>query len=396
MKPELLSPAGNMEKLEAAVRFGAEAVYVGAGSFSLRATQTSFNLKQLKEGLDFAHMRKTKVYLAMNIFAFDDDLPKMIKYLKQAVKLGIDAVIISDAGLIHLIKKEKIKVKIHLSTQANTLNAEAVKFWHKQGVKRVVLGREVSLKQIAKIKKAVPKMELELFVHGAMCMSYSGRCLLSKFMINRSANRGECAHPCRWEYFLKEKERPEEEFSIEQDARGTYVMNSRDLCMVEFIPELIKAGVTSLKIEGRMKSAYYVALVTKIYRAALDNKKYNPEWKKELEKVSHRTYTTGFYFGSSDKENIKAGSTTRDYNFVGVVVGQKGNQLEIMARNYFAVGDDLEIVDPAVQEIKKFKVESIKIKQGEQISSAHNQYHVLVPVKFLTNVSQYSFLRRKR
>ena len=402
-KPELLAPAGDMEKLEAAVRFGADAVYVGAGEYSLRAAQTSFSLSALKKGVAFAHKHKVKVYLALNIFPFDEDLPKMMKYLKSAIKLGIDAVIISDPGLIHLIKQTKTKIKIHLSTQANTLNAEAVKFWRKQGGKRIVLGRELSLAQVKKIKKAVPSMEIELFVHGAMCMSYSGRCLLSKFMIGRSANRGECAHPCRWEYFLKEKERPEEEFSIEQDQRGTYVMNSRDLCMVEHIPELIKAGVDSFKIEGRMKSVYYVALVTKIYREAVNEYlrspkkfRFDPRWQKELAKVSHRTYTTGFYFGADDRENITAGATVRNYSFVGVVVGHKNSQLEIKVRNYFTLNDELEIIDPNYKEIMKFKVKEIVTKEGEQVSAAHNPYHVFVPIDLSSKVSCLSFLRRKR
>jgi len=316
-------------------------------------------------------------------------------YLKKAIKLGIDAVIISDPGLLVLVRKVSRKIKIHLSTQANTINSEAVKFWQKQGVSRIVLGRELSLKQVRKIRNAVPKIELELFVHGAMCMSYSGRCLLSKHMLGRSANRGECAHPCRWQYRLKEMERPDEEFSIEEDARGTYVMNSKDLCMIEHIPKLVKAGINSFKIEGRMKSAYYVALVTKIYRQAINAKKYNPLWKEELLKVAHRNYTTGFYLGEDDMQNSLFNSSVRNYAFVGVVVGQKGRELEVKARNYFAVGDELEVIDPAVEEIRKIKIAKIRTAENWTVSEVHNDHHVFVEVSDLAKVTRHSLLRKK-
>src|SRR3989339_567874 len=328
-KPELLSPAGNLEKLQAAVSFGADAVYVGAGEFSLRAPQTSFDLVELKQGIEFAQ---------------------------------------------------------------------------RHGVKRVVLGRELSLIQVKKIKQAVPKMEIELFVHGAMCMSYSGRCLLSKFMTDRSANRGECSHPCRWQYQMKEMQRPDEEFSIEEDQRGTYVMNSKDLCMIEHLPELIEAGVDSFKIEGRMKSVYYVALVTKIYREVIEGKREVESGKRELGNVSHRHYCTGFYLGDVDRENQGEDATVRNYTFVGVVENHnlETKELEIKARNYFAVGDELEIIDPAVKEIKSFKVEFVRrsgsqaVRQlgGQEITEAHNQYHVFVQTN-LEKVSKNSLLRRE-
>ncbi|OGB87379.1 hypothetical protein A3J44_04355 [candidate division WOR-1 bacterium RIFCSPHIGHO2_02_FULL_45_12] len=392
-KPELLAPAGDLEKLQTAVRFGADAVYVGAGPYSLRTQQTAFDLEALEQGLTFAHQHKVKVYLAMNIFAFDDDLAEMSKYLEQAKKLGIDAVIISDPGLISLVQKERIK--IHLSTQANTLNTAAVKFWRERGIERVVLGRELSLSQVKKIKENVPGMEIELFVHGAMCMSYSGRCLLSKHLTGKSANRGECTQPCRWEYRLKEVTRPDEEFLIKEDARGTYVMNSKDLCLIEHIPELIKAGVDSFKIEGRMKSPYYVALVTKIYRQALDSTNYNTDWKKELENVSHRNYTTGFYLGEDDAENAGRGAYVRNYTFVGVIKNYdpKTQELEIKVRNYFAVGDELEIIDPKVEAVRNFKVQNIRQDDNAIISEAHNELQVFVPADF--PVSQDSLLRRK-
>lgn len=400
MKPELLSPAGNLEKLQAAVRFGADAVYVGAGPYSLRTHQSAFSIQDLKTGIEFAHQHNVKLYLAMNIFAFDDDFAGMVEYLEQAVPLGIDAIIISDPGLLALVHKKYPQLKIHLSTQANTLNAEAVRFWQAQGVKRIVLGRELNLAQVKKIKEAVPSMEIELFVHGAMCMSFSGRCLLSKFMTDRSANRGECSHPCRWQYQMKEKERPDEEFTIEEDQRGTYVMNSKDLCMIEHIPELIEAGVDSFKIEGRMKSVYYVALVTKVYREVIEGKRSVVEGKRELENVSHRHYCTGFYLGEDDRENQGEDATIRNYTFVGVVENhdvEKG-ELEIKARNYFKVGDELEVIDPSVKEIRKFKVEKVLRSCSpavlQSITEVHNQHHVIVPVSGLKEVSSNSLLRR--
>ncbi|MFC1496719.1 peptidase U32 family protein, partial [Candidatus Margulisiibacteriota bacterium] len=351
-KLELLSPAGSLEKLETAIRFGADAVYVGAGPYSLRTGKTNFSISNLKQGLVFAHKNKAKVYLAMNIYAFDEDMKKMKDYLIKAIAAGIDAVIVSDPGVVKTTRD--LSVPIHLSTQANTLNSEAVRFWQKNGVKRIILGREVSLKQARQIKKNNPKMEIELFIHGAMCMSYSGRCLLSKHMTGRSANRGECTHPCRWEYQLKETERPNEEFTIEEDQNGTYIMNSKDLCMIKYINKIKKTGIDSVKIEGRMKSPYYVALTTKIYREAIDSRKYNPNWQKELEKLSHRPYSTGFYLEEDDHENFRNGSNERNYTFIGTAVkhGQASNTIEINSRNYFAVGDKLDIIDPKAKEVK--------------------------------------------
>lgn len=403
-KPELLIPAGNLEKLETAVRFGADAVYVGAGQYSLRTQQTAFTIEYLKLGLKFAHKNKVKVYLAMNIFAYDEDFPGMMKYLAKAVKLGIDALIISDAGLISEIRKKYPKINIHLSTQANTLNSQAVKFWQDQGVKRIILGRELSLAQVKEIRQKVKGIELELLIHGAMCMSYSGRCLMSKHMTGRSANRGECTQPCRWEYHLKEVTRPNEDFRIEQDARGTYVMNSKDLCMIEHIPEMIKAGIDSFKIEGRMKSPYYVALVTKIYRQAINKHvkdqakyKYDPKWKQELTKVAHRDYTTGFYLDNEDKNNTTTSKNIRQYTFAGVIVNHdtKKNELEVKARNFIGLNDELEIIDPGIEEIIKFKVKGIKNQEGESLEKAHNDYHVNLAANLSAKISPDSLLRRK-
>ncbi|NQU16876.1 MAG: U32 family peptidase C-terminal domain-containing protein [Candidatus Saganbacteria bacterium] len=395
--PELLIPAGDLERLETAIRFGADAVYVGAGPYSLRAQVSGFGNRELETGIKIAHKNKVKIYLAMNIYAYDEDLSEMIKYLEKAVEAGIDGVIVSDPGLIHLINQKHKKLKLHLSTQANTINSEAVKFWTNQGIQRIVLGREVSLAQAKKIKQENPNIEIELFVHGAMCISYAGRCLLSKHMTGRSANRGECTQPCRWEYRMKEQNRPNEEFTVEQDWRSTYILNSKDLCMIEHIQELIDSGIDSFKVEGRMKSPYYVALVAKIYRKAIDNAPhFDPEWKTELEKISHRQYTTGFYFGEDDREKTDSSKYIRDYDFVGVVEGHNENEIEIKARNFFGVGDELEIIDPKVDEIRRFKVNKIRTIKNEQVDKAHNEYHVFVDSELKGKVSKYSLLRRKR
>lgn len=405
---ELLAPAGNLEKLKTAVRFGADAVYCGGGAFSLRAPDTAFSLEDLAEGVRFAHNLDSRVYLALNIFAFDDDLEAMLQYYREAAGLGIDAVIISDPGFLMLVNELEYDPKIHLSTQVNTMNSEAVRFWQKQGVDRIVLARELSLDQVRAIKENVPEMELEVFVHGAMCMAYSGRCLLSNFLSSRSANRGDCNQPCRWEYSLKEKQR-EDEFAIQEDARGTYILNSRDLCMVEYIPELAAAGVDGLKIEGRMKTAYYVAAVTRAYRAALDgfhtdreNYCFNPEWLEELKKVSHRPFTTGFYLPErkDQTERYESSAYIRGYDFVGIVDEHNLEKLvlRIKARNRFAVGDELEILDPAREEVLTIKVGHITSSEsGEQLSAAHNSYVVDIPLtgEFKTSISKHSIVRRK-
>ncbi|MGM0652147.1 MAG: peptidase U32 family protein [Bacillota bacterium] len=405
---ELLAPAGNLEKLKTAVRFGADAVYCGGGAFSLRASDTAFSLDDLAKGIHFAHEHNCRVYLALNIFAFDHDLHTMLQYYREAAGLGIDAVIISDPGFLMLVNELGDDVKIHLSTQVNTMNSASVKFWQKQGVDRIVLARELSLDQIRKIKENVPEMELEAFVHGAMCMAYSGRCLLSSFFSSRSANRGDCNQPCRWEYSLKEKQR-EDEFTIEEDARGTYILNSRDLCMIEHVPELAAAGVDGLKIEGRMKTAYYVAAVTKAYRTALDsfhadskNYHFNLRWMEELKKVSHRPFTTGFYFPEKNEQTERHDSSAyiRGYDFVGTVDDHNREKrlLKVKARNRFTVGDQLEILDPTREEVLALKVgQIISSKSGEQLHAAHNSYLVDIPLvsDIKPAISEHSILRRK-
>lgn len=401
-RPELVAPAGDLEKLQTAVRFGADAVYVGGGNYSLRAASTAFTLEELKNGIRFAHEHNVKVYLALNIYAFDSDLEKMLEYYRSAVKLGIEAVIVADPGIFSLISQLGGSHRVHLSTQANTTNSEAVKFWFNQGISRIVLARELNINQIREIKAKVPGAELELFVHGAMCVSYSGRCLLSKHLTGRSANRGDCSQPCRWEYTIQETGRAEA-LPIEEDRHGTYIMNSKDLCLIEHLPELISAGVNSFKIEGRMKTPYYVAVVTRIYRQAIDqycarpeSYQVRPEWLDELSKVSHRPYTTGFYFNENELEYTAASAYIRGYDFVGTVLAQNETtgQLTVAARNNFKKGDELEILDPHDPAVKELTVSWIKKENGEMLEEAHNQYQVFLPAS--AKIGNYSILRRRR
>lgn len=406
---ELLAPAGNLEKLKTAVQFGADAVYCGVGSYSLRSPEASFSITELAEGIKYAHDNQRRVYLALNIFAFDDDLEAIKTLADQALKLGVDAFIVSDPGVLSLVRAINPQIKIHLSTQANTTNSSSVKFWHDQGVQRIVLARELSLEQVRQIKTKNPQAELEIFVHGAMCISYSGRCLLSQFLNQRSANRGLCTQPCRWEYRIREVGRLGE-LGIDEDPRGTYLMNSRDLCLIEHIPSLAAAGVDSLKIEGRMKTAYYVAAVTRIYRQALDSffhspktYRFNPDWLTELEKVSHRPYTTGFYLPEKgdDTEFTQNSAYIRGYDFVGTVdeLSAELKQIRVSARNYFAVGDLLEILDPANPEVLRVMIERIiDSKNGKDLKEAHNNYLVLLQLKrdLTDQISIGSIIRRKR
>ncbi len=404
---ELLAPAGNLEKLKTAVKFGADAVYCGGGSFSLRAPDTSFTLEDLAEGIKYAHRHSCKVYLAMNIFAFDDDLADMGAYLREAVNLGIDAVIVSDPGVLNLARAVFPKPKIHLSTQANTTNSASAAFWHAAGIDRIVAARELSLEQLRLIKKNNPALELETFVHGAMCVAYSGRCLLSNILTGRPANRGLCSQPCRWEYSLKEKVSAEE-LTIGEEDRGTYILNSKDLCLIEHLPALADAGIDSIKIEGRMKSAYYVAAVARVYRQALNSYQalgssyqVEPAWLDELEKVSHRPYTTGFYFpGKEEKEFRKDSSYLGGHDFVGTVAAhdRAEGSLLVYARNRFRVGEELEVLDAAHLQPIRLRVDRIHEHQsGKILEEAHNSYRVRVfsdlPEK--VNISAGAILRRR-
>ncbi|AQS58390.1 peptidase U32 family protein [Desulforamulus ferrireducens] len=352
---ELLAPAGDLEKLRIAVLYGADAVYLGGRQFSLRAGAGNFDDQELLAGIDFAHRHNVKVYVAVNIYAHNQDLDKLPDYLDFIAQAGADAVIASDPGVIDMVLRLQPKLAVHLSTQANTTNWASAAFWQRLGVQRIVLARELSLPEIKGIGERVD-IELESFVHGAMCMSYSGRCLLSNFMTGRDANRGDCAQSCRWRYHLVEEKRPGQYFPVEEDERGTYFMSSKDLCLLEYIPQLAEAGISSFKIEGRMKSIHYLATVVKVYRQALDAYLTNPqgysvkpEWLAEIKKVSHREYTTGFLLGDQGQTATverNANSYTRLAAFVGLVQNydQETGRIIVEQRNNFRLGETLEVL----------------------------------------------------
>jgi putative protease len=364
IKPELLAPAGNFEKLEIAVHYGADAVYLAGNDFSLRNFSGNFSDPELINAVAFAHQHKVKTYLACNIYSRNHEQKKIKAFLAQTGKIGPDAVIISDPGILLLAKEIIPHIPIHLSTQANTTNINAVEFWHSLGVKRVNLARELSLSEIREIAGRSP-METEVFVHGAMCISYSGRCLLSSFFSGRDSNRGLCSHPCRWKYAVVEEFRPDQYHPVLEDKRGTYIFNSKDLCMIEHIPELIRAGVTSLKIEGRMKGINYLASVIKTYRNAIDRYisapetyKTDPEWFSELYRVFNREYCTGFYFGKPDEtlQNYDNRHKGEIHSFVGKIIGIDSPQNYIVEiRNKISLGDFIEILSPR-QKPKPFKI----------------------------------------
>lgn len=355
-KIELLAPAGNLEKLKTAIIYGADAVYIGGENYSLRAMADNFDIETMKEGLKFAHDRGAKLYVTVNIFPHNHDMKSMDEYIKQLADIGIDALIVSDLGVFSIVKEVAPELEVHISTQANNTNYKSAEFWHKLGASRVVLARELSLNEIKDIReKTDESLELEAFVHGAMCMSYSGRCLLSNYMTGRDANRGMCAHPCRYKYYLMEEKRPGQYFPVYEDERGTYIMNSQDLCMIEHIPEIIESGITSFKIEGRMKSSYYVATVVKAYRQAIDrylkgkdNYEFNPKWLEELSKPSHREFSTGFYFGRPEKQIYASSTYIRTNDIVGMVreYDEKSNIAIIEQRNRVFKGEEVEVLTP--------------------------------------------------
>ncbi len=360
-KPELVAPGGNPEKLKVAAAYGADAVYVGAPGLNLRARSSGFTVDDILACADFLHNMGKKLYVALNVFAQNSQLDEIRRFVKEISGSQIDALIISDPGVLSIVNDAAPNIRAHLSTQANTTNLLSVKFWRKQGVKRVVLARELSLDEIREINTE-SGCETEAFVHGAMCMSYSGRCLLSSHMTGRNANRGGCSHSCRWKYSLKEEKRPNELFPIEEDEHGTYILSSKDLCMIQFTPELINSGITAWKIEGRMKSQYYVAAVTRIYREAIDSYmefaennngalfESKKEWLEELNKVSHRTYGEGFFFGppstGADIEGDEKNSGyVREHKYLGIVDAVlENNMAKIVVKNKIIKGSEIQIM----------------------------------------------------
>ena len=387
-KPELLAPAGDLEKLKIAVLYGADAVYFGGEMFSLRAGAGNLSLADMTEGIAFCHAHGVKCYLAMNIFAHNEDIEPLRAYLASIKDLSLDAFIVSDPGIVTLIQEIIPQAEIHLSTQANMTNYETAKFWYRMGVKRIVLARELTFEEIREIRENTPQdLEYEAFVHGAMCISYSGRCLLSNFMIERDANRGQCAHPCRWKYALVEEQRPGQYYPVEEDDRGTYILNSRDLCMIESIPQLVNAGISSLKIEGRMKSVFYVATVVAAYRRAIDAYCEDPEhyvfreeWMAELKKVSHREFTTGFYFHKPTNldQNYQTSAYTRDYTFTGMVrsYDPETGYAIVEQRNKMVIGDEIEVFGPHTDFFTQTLREMYN-EDGEAIQAAPHPQQIL-------------------
>ncbi|HWQ77984.1 MAG TPA: U32 family peptidase [Anaerovoracaceae bacterium] len=405
-KIELLAPAGDLEKLKIAVDYGADAVYFGGEMFGLRAAAKNFTEEEIKEGVKYAHDRGRRAYMTVNIFAHNEDIGELEQYLDRLKEIPIDAFIASDPGVITMIREAIPGTEIHLSTQANMTNYKTAEFWHSQGVKRIVLARELTLEEIRELRRRMPDtMELEGFVHGAMCISYSGRCLLSNFMIERDANRGECAHPCRWKYYLIEEQRPGEYFPVEEDGRGTYIMNSRDLCMIEHLPELVGAGLSSYKIEGRMKSIFYVATIVGAYRRAIDayyadpeGYSFDPEWLSELKKVSHREFTTGFYFNkpTNRDQNYQTSAYTRDYAFVGLVrsYDEKTGLATVEQRNKMSLGDEIEVFGPGVDYFTQ-KIEIFLNEEDQPIESAPHPQQI-VKIGMSRPVLEKFMLRKRK
>lgn len=381
-KIELLAPAGDLEKLKTAIIYGADAVYIGGEKFGLRAASKNFTDEQMKEGIEFAHSRNKKVYVTCNIIPHNMDFNGVEEYFKSLEDLGVDAIIVADPAFMSIAKSVVPNMELHLSTQANTTNYITADFWHKQGIQRIVSARELSMKEIKQIKEKCPTLEVEMFVHGAMCISYSGRCLMSNFMTNRDANKGACAQPCRWNYSLVEEKRPNEYFPVEQDERGTYFFNSKDLCLIEHTKEIIEAGVDSMKIEGRIKTAYYVAVVVRAYRMAIDSYYENPdnwtfkqEWMDELKKASYRDFTTAFFDGTNDttnSQNYGSSSYIRTYDIIGNVISYDDDKklCKVQQKNRFFVNDEIEIIGPSFPTTKAV-IKSITNAKGEQLECSN-------------------------
>ena len=370
-KPELLAPAGNFDKLVTAVHFGADAVYFAGKKFGLRAFAGNFDDEEIVKAMEYLHANGRKGYITLNIVAKDSDFDELDEYLDLMVRAKVDALIINDIGIVSYIHKKYPMLQIHVSTQANVNNSHAAEVFYDLGASRIVLARELNLDQIRKIHEYFgDKLELETFVHGAMCISYSGRCLLSNYLTGRDSNRGACVQACRWKYFIREESR-DDELEMQEDERGTYILNSKDMCLIDHLQELEDAGVSSLKIEGRMKSDYYVASVVNAYRRALDGYTDMEVLHAELEKTSHRRYTTGFYFNADDKEYLEDSMPVQTYTFIAKVVEDaKDGIVKVEMRNRFRVGDELEVLSADENFLKKIKIEKIINSLGNEIDDA--------------------------
>ena len=404
-KTELLIPAGSLDVLKTAVIYGADAVYLGGEAFGLRAKAKNFTNEEIMEGIKFAHDHGVKVYITANILAHNDDLAGVEEYFEELKTIRPDALIISDPGVFTIAKRVLPDIEIHISTQANNTNYGTYLFWHELGAKRVVSARELSLKEIKEIREHIPEdMEIESFIHGAMCISYSGRCLLSNFFTGRDANQGACTHPCRWKYSVVEETRPGEYMPVYENERGTYIFNSKDLCMIEHVPEMIDAGIDSFKIEGRMKTALYVATVARTYRKAIDDYLENPEkykanmewYKEEIGKCTYREFTTGFYFGKPTSETQIYDSNTyvKNYIYLGTAEERDARGFaKIEQKNKFSVGETIEIMKPDGRNISAL-VCGIYTEEGESQESAPHPKQVLY-IDLDGEVEQYDILRKK-
>lgn len=404
IRPELLIPASSLEVLKVAVIYGANAVYIGGEAFGLRAKAKNFTPEDMKEGVKFAHDHDVKVYVTANILAHNRDLEGVRKYFKELKEIKPDALIISDPAVFTIAKEILPDMELHISTQANNTNYGTYNFWYRLGAKRVVTARELSMEEIKEIRENIPQdMEIETFIHGAMCISYSGRCLLSSFMAGRDANQGACTHPCRWKYAVVEESRPGQYMPVYENERGTYIFNSKDLCMIEHIPELIEAGIDSFKVEGRMKTALYVATVTRTYRMAIDDYKKSPDYyrerlsfyKSEIAKCTYRQYTTGFFFGKPDENTQIYDSNTyiKEYTYLGIIGGERNGKYRIEQRNKFSVGEQIEVMKPNGENID-VTVRAIEDEDGKAMESAPHPQQVLY-IDLGVKLDMYDILRRK-
>ncbi len=403
--PELLAPAGDMERLKVALAYGADAVYLGGKNFGLRAFSGNFSPVELEQACCYAHERNRKVYVTVNIFPHNADMNELPAYLKLLAQIGCDAILVADPGVFGVAREVIPNMPVHISTQANTTNWRSAQFWQDQGAERVVLARELSLTEISEIRQKV-SLELECFVHGAMCISYSGRCLMSSYMTGRSGNRGECAQPCRWQYALVEEKRPGEYFPIEEDSRGTYILNSRDLCLIGHLPELTAAGVQSFKIEGRMKSVHYLATVVRAYRRALDCMAdtsadfmaLTTEWLQEIQKAGSRGYTTGFFAGQleEDAQEYETVRTSPEWEYGGLVKGW--NDLDRVAlveqRNHLQLGDEIEVLRPAGA-VSRQLLSFMTDDEGNPLSCAPHPLQKLM-IQLDEPADEYAMIRRRR
>ena len=404
-RPELLIPASSLEVLKIAVIYGADAVYIGGEAFGLRAKAKNFSMEEIKEGIAFAHAHDVKVYITANILAHNGDLDGVREYFAELREIKPDALIISDPGVYMIAKEVCPKIERHISTQANNTNYGTYRFWYEQGAKRVVSARELSLAEIKEIRANIPDdLEIETFIHGAMCISYSGRCLLSNYFTGRDANQGACTHPCRWKYPVVEEKRPGEYLPVYENERGTYIFNSKDLCMIEHIPELMESGIDSFKIEGRMKTALYVATVARTYRRAIDDYKQSPElyrehmawYQEQISNCTYRQFTTGFFFGKpSDEAQIYDNNTyVKEYTYLGIV-GERNEEglYRIEQRNKFSVGESIEVMKPDGANIT-VTVQRIVDEEGHDMESAPHPKQVLY-IDLGQPLAMYDILRRK-